>query len=64
MYGEVLKFGAMIVDSLRTYKHPVFVYIPPGTFTLNLTMSSYSVRLINLTAVHFAISITELNPLL
>jgi acetyl-CoA carboxylase / biotin carboxylase 1 len=30
MYGEVLKFGAMIVDSLRTYKHPVFVYIPPG----------------------------------
>ena len=30
MYGEILKFGAMIVDSLRTYKHPVFVYIPPG----------------------------------
>ena len=41
MYGEVLKFGAMIVDSLRTYKHPVFVYIPPGTSTLNLTISSY-----------------------
>ena len=33
MYGEVLKFGAMIVDSLRTYKHPVFVYIPPGRAT-------------------------------
>eukprot|EP00607_Mallomonas_marina_P004902 CAMPEP_0182437136 /NCGR_PEP_ID=MMETSP1167-20130531/84837_1 /TAXON_ID=2988 /ORGANISM="Mallomonas Sp, Strain CCMP3275" /LENGTH=637 /DNA_ID=CAMNT_0024629937 /DNA_START=30 /DNA_END=1940 /DNA_ORIENTATION=- len=30
MYGEVLKFGAMIVDALRTYKHPVFVYIPPN----------------------------------
>lgn len=30
MYGEILKFGAMIVDSLRTYKHPVFVYIPPN----------------------------------
>ena len=30
MYGEVLKFGAMIVDALRDYKHPVFVYIPPG----------------------------------
>merc|ERR1712146_199890 len=30
MYGEVLKFGAMIVDALREYKHPVFVYIPPG----------------------------------
>ena len=22
MYDEVLKFGAMIVDALRTYKHP------------------------------------------
>merc|ERR1712023_201639 len=30
MYGEILKFGAMIVDSLRQYKHPVFVYIPPA----------------------------------
>ena len=30
MYGEILKFGAMIVDSLRNYKHPVFVYIPPN----------------------------------
>ena len=30
MYGEILKYGAMIVDSLRTYKHPVFVYIPPN----------------------------------
>eukprot|EP01041_Mallomonas_annulata_P002841 gene2841-5588_t len=30
MYGEVLKYGAMIVDSLRTYRHPVFVYIPPN----------------------------------
>jgi acetyl-CoA carboxylase/biotin carboxylase 1 len=30
MAGEVLKFGAMIVDALRTYRHPVFVYIPPA----------------------------------
>merc|ERR1719424_1204343 len=30
MFGEVLKFGAQIVDNLRTYKHPVFVYIPPN----------------------------------
>jgi len=30
MYGEILKYGAMIVDALRDYKHPVFVYIPPA----------------------------------
>eukprot|EP01035_Chromulina_nebulosa_P016919 gene16919-22410_t len=30
MYNEILKFGAMIVDNLRNYKHPVFVYIPPN----------------------------------
>ena len=30
MYGEILKFGAMIVDALRQYKHPVFIYIPPN----------------------------------
>ena len=29
MYGEVLKFGSFIVDNLRNYKQPVFVYIPP-----------------------------------
>ena len=29
MYDEVLKFGASIVDNLRTYTAPVFVYIPP-----------------------------------
>lgn len=29
-YGEVLKFGAQIVDALVGYKHPVFVYIPPN----------------------------------
>ncbi|CAK9008538.1 unnamed protein product [Durusdinium trenchii] len=29
MYGEVLKFGAQIVDALVDYKQPVFVYIPP-----------------------------------
>ncbi|EGD82369.1 acetyl-CoA carboxylase [Salpingoeca rosetta] len=30
MYDEVLKFGAMIVDNLRVYKQPVFVYLPPS----------------------------------
>ena len=30
MYGEILKFGAMIVDELREYTQPVFVYIPPN----------------------------------
>ncbi|TFJ85787.1 hypothetical protein NSK_003291 [Nannochloropsis salina CCMP1776] len=30
MFGEILKFGAKIVDALRTYRHPVFVYIPPN----------------------------------
>ncbi|RYH29348.1 hypothetical protein EON65_08795 [archaeon] len=29
MYGEILKYGSMIVDALRGYKHPVFIYIPP-----------------------------------
>jgi len=29
MYDEILKFGSYIVDSLRTYCQPVFVYIPP-----------------------------------
>ena len=26
MYQEVLKFGSKIVDALRTYKHPVYVW--------------------------------------
>jgi acetyl-CoA carboxylase / biotin carboxylase 1 len=30
MFGEILKFGAQIVDALVAYKHPVFVYIPPN----------------------------------
>eukprot|EP00172_Hildenbrandia_rubra_P004148 Plantae.Rhodophyta-Hildenbrandia_rubra.ctg785.p1 GENE.Plantae.Rhodophyta-Hildenbrandia_rubra.ctg785~~Plantae.Rhodophyta-Hildenbrandia_rubra.ctg785.p1 ORF type:complete len:1318 (-),score=208.85 Plantae.Rhodophyta-Hildenbrandia_rubra.ctg785:470-4423(-) len=30
MFDEVLKYGANIVDALRLYKGPVFVYIPPG----------------------------------
>nr|CDS18174.1 acetyl coenzyme A carboxylase 1 [Echinococcus granulosus] len=29
MYDQVLKFGAMIVESLRTYPNPVFIYLPP-----------------------------------
>jgi biotin carboxylase/acetyl-CoA carboxylase carboxyltransferase component/biotin carboxyl carrier protein len=30
MFDEVLKAGSDIVDALRAYKQPVFVYIPPG----------------------------------
>ena len=30
MYGEILKYGAYIVDALREYKQPIFVYIPHG----------------------------------
>lgn len=29
MYGEILKYGAYIVDALVEYTQPVFVYIPP-----------------------------------
>jgi acetyl-CoA carboxylase/biotin carboxylase 1 len=29
MAGEILKFGAMIVDALREYEHPVYMYLPP-----------------------------------
>jgi acetyl-CoA carboxylase/biotin carboxylase 1 len=29
MSGEILKFGSMIVDALRDYKHPIYVYFPP-----------------------------------
>jgi hypothetical protein len=29
MYEQVVKFGAMIVDALRQYTRPIFVYIPP-----------------------------------
>eukprot|EP00933_Yihiella_yeosuensis_P033928 TRINITY_DN27520_c0_g1_i1.p1 TRINITY_DN27520_c0_g1~~TRINITY_DN27520_c0_g1_i1.p1 ORF type:complete len:1234 (+),score=270.47 TRINITY_DN27520_c0_g1_i1:159-3704(+) len=28
MYGEILKYGAMIVDALVEYQHPIFIYIP------------------------------------
>jgi len=30
MFAEVLKYGAMIVDALVDYKHPVSIYIPPS----------------------------------
>ncbi|XP_063979421.1 acetyl-CoA carboxylase isoform X2 [Diachasmimorpha longicaudata] len=30
MYEQVIKFGAYIVDGLREYTRPVFVYIPPN----------------------------------
>eukprot|EP00241_Pyramimonas_parkeae_P000426 CAMPEP_0114243832 /NCGR_PEP_ID=MMETSP0058-20121206/11005_1 /TAXON_ID=36894 /ORGANISM="Pyramimonas parkeae, CCMP726" /LENGTH=2093 /DNA_ID=CAMNT_0001356709 /DNA_START=141 /DNA_END=6422 /DNA_ORIENTATION=+ len=30
MFDEVLKYGSYIVDALRTYKQPVFVYLPCG----------------------------------
>jgi len=29
MAGEILKFGAQIVDALREYKNPVYIYLPP-----------------------------------
>ncbi|GJQ13401.1 hypothetical protein GpartN1_g5192.t1 [Galdieria partita] len=29
MYDEILKYGSMIVDALRTYSQPIFVYILP-----------------------------------
>ncbi|VDP72416.1 unnamed protein product [Echinostoma caproni] len=29
MYDQVLKFGSMIIDALRRYPEPVFVYLPP-----------------------------------
>jgi len=29
MAGEVLKFGSMIVDALREYSNPVYIYLPP-----------------------------------
>ena len=29
MFDEVLKYGALIVDALRCYHQPCFVYIPP-----------------------------------
>jgi len=29
MYGEILKYGAQIVDALVEYEHPIFIYIPP-----------------------------------
>uniref|UniRef100_A0A673CQ63 acetyl-CoA carboxylase n=1 Tax=Sphaeramia orbicularis TaxID=375764 RepID=A0A673CQ63_9TELE len=29
MYDQVLKFGAYIVDALRSFRQPVLVYIPP-----------------------------------
>lgn len=29
MYGEILKYGAQIVDALVEYQHPIFIYIPP-----------------------------------
>merc|ERR1712190_174578 len=30
MFAEVLKYGAMIVDALVEYQHPVTIYIPPN----------------------------------
>jgi len=30
MFDEILKYGSYIVDALRTFKQPLFVYIPPN----------------------------------
>lgn len=29
LFPQILKYGAQIVDALRNYKQPIFVYIPP-----------------------------------
>jgi acetyl-CoA carboxylase/biotin carboxylase 1 len=29
MFDQILKYGSYIVDSLRNYQQPVFIYIPP-----------------------------------
>ena len=29
MAGEILKYGSMIVDALREYTNPVYIYLPP-----------------------------------
>ncbi|GFR75467.1 acetyl-CoA carboxylase [Elysia marginata] len=29
MYDQVVKFGSYIVDALREYTHPIFIYVPP-----------------------------------
>jgi len=30
MFHEILKYGSYIVDALREFKQPLFVYIPPN----------------------------------
>lgn len=30
MYEQIIKFGAYIVDGLRKYTKPIFIYIPPN----------------------------------
>lgn len=30
MYEQIIKFGAYIVDGLREYIRPIFIYIPPN----------------------------------
>lgn len=30
LFNEILKFGSYIVDGLRDYKQPIFIYIPPN----------------------------------
>lgn len=30
MYEQIMKFGAYIVDGLKEYKRPIFIYIPPN----------------------------------
>lgn len=29
LFEEILKYGSYIVDALRQYAQPVFIYIPP-----------------------------------
>ena len=29
MFEEILKYGSYIVDAIRDYKQPLFIYLPP-----------------------------------
>jgi len=31
MFNEILKYGSMIVDELRLYKHPIYAYLAPNS---------------------------------
>ena len=64
MYGEVLKYGSLIVDALVKYEQPVFVYIPPfgelrGGSWVSLKLSKHC--FLRLTAMQVVVDPT-INP--